>query len=173
MKQHICVRLDRESFQYISVQNCNSKFGGDEVLQYSVDRMRHELEQNQTERPVYADSSTHVNTGTQSSRPSIVDNKYVAMEAAVPMIQHMPSNNFSYVSQLRHKFYTLLRMLNQKHNWRHVASLFKSSGHVKRGFCQYKFPRTNRKCPEIAEYAVIRTERTIGSEYINNFNQYF
>ncbi len=98
--------------------------------------MRHELEQNQTERPVYADSSTNVNTGTQSSRPSIVDNEYVAMEAAVPMIQHMPSNNFSYVSQLRHKFYTLLLNVEPEAQIRDmVAKPFsRRSGHVKRGF---------------------------------------
>ncbi len=95
---YVCQTRSRNPFSTSQCKTCNSKFRIDEVLQYSVDRMRHELEQNQTERLVYAVSSKNVNSGTRSSRPSIVDDEYVAMKAAVPMIQHMPSNNCSLVS---------------------------------------------------------------------------
>ncbi len=97
--------------------------------------------------------------------------KYVALRAAIPIIPDMPPCNCSDDFKLSNKFYTTqLFMFNQKHNWKHVPSCFKTSGHVKRGICSYNFPRKYQKCAEVTDDGPILAKRTNGSEYINNFN---
>ncbi len=61
-------------------------------------------------------------------------------------------------------------MLNQKLNWRHVPSCFKTSGHVKKGNCRYNFQREYQESAEETEDGIILAERNIGSENINNFD---
>ncbi len=93
------------------------------------------------------------------------------MGAAVPHIANIPGIYAANEGKLCHKIYlTELVLLNQNHNWRQVASCFKNSAHVKRGNCRYCFSRNFQNKAEIREDGVLLCERTIGSEYINNFN---
>ncbi len=83
----------------------------------------------------------------------------------------MPRSNCSDALKLSNKLHTSeLLMLNQKHNWRHVSSCFKTSGHVRRAIRSYKFPKIYQECLEITDDGVLNYKRAIGSEHTNNCN---
>ncbi len=110
-------------------------------------------------------------TISHESASAIEDDEYVALRAPIPIIPDMPPSICSDDFKLSRKLYTTqLLMLNQNHNWKHVPSCFKTSGHVKRGNCRYTVPRKYQKCAEVTDDGAILAKRTIGSEYMNNLN---
>ncbi len=103
-------------------------------------------------------------TAPDNSASAREDDEYVALRAAIPRIPDMPPSDSSDYFKLAHKLYTTqLLMLNQKHNWRHVSSCFKTSGHVKRGNCRYNFPRKYHECADVTDDGAILAKMTIGS----------
>ncbi len=68
----------RNPFSASQVKNCGSKVCGDEVLRYSGDRMRPEIENNQANGREYGDSSKTINPEMQSSRPCLIHDEYAA-----------------------------------------------------------------------------------------------
>ncbi len=64
----------------------------------------------------------------------------------------MPRSDSSDNSKFSHKLYTAqLLMLDQKHNWRIVASFFKTSKHATRSNWRYNFREYIRKVQKSPE----------------------
>ncbi len=122
---------------------------------------------NETREDSIATEDLTFRTVSNNSASAIEDEEYVALRAAIPIIPDMPPSECSDDFRLSHKLYTTqLLMLNQKHNWKHVSSCFKTSGDVKRGNCRYNFPLKYQKCAEVTDDGAILAKMTIGSEYI-------
>ncbi len=113
-------------------KNCSSVFGGDEVLRYSVNEMKKTISMSYKVSILADDSTSGTGTENHNNCSAIEDDEYVALRAAIPVIPDMPPSDCSDHVNLSHKLHTTqLFLLNQKHNWRHVPSCFKTSGHVK------------------------------------------
>ncbi len=101
------------------------------------------------------------------------DNK-VSIKAAVPSIPPLPVEESSSVEFMRHEIFLIeLVLLTQNQRWKHAARCIKMSSSCKTGCCRFNFPRLVQRASEMDENGRITGKRTIGSEYINSFNQFY
>lgn len=153
---------------------CRTSFGGDEIVRNCVKFMKTSLIENQCGHLLYPEEN--IESVEQCERLSSLSERehdsQIALRVAVPTILPLPYKNASEEELVAHRIYIMeLLLLNQSHRWKHAKSCFKKSSNSRVGYCRYNFPRMAHFLIESDETGRITSDRTIGSEYINSFNE--